>query len=186
MDQMIPNGGVSARTPRATVAALAAGVLLVTGCAAMKRTWEFQAVPVASPQVQVTPGRIGVAQKSAYVSFRVRNMSAVPAVIEAGTFVLRLPDGTAVIGKTSFLSRGYEGARGLLTRVGWADAKSTPALPPGGEVEIALNFRQYGRDLRRHPTLTVALDGLLVDGKPAALPPLVLTAPPGAPMGEDI
>jgi len=184
--QMIPDGGVSARTPRARVVALVAGALIATGCAAMKRTWEFQAVPVASPQLQVTPGRIGVAQKSAYVSFRVRNVSAAPAVVEAGTFVLRLPDGTAVTGKTSFLTRGYEGARGLLARVGWADGKSTPPLPPGAEVEIALNFRQYGRDLRRHPTLTVALDGLLVDGKPAALPPLVLTAPPGAPMGEGI
>ena len=168
------------------VVALAAGALIATGCAAMKRTWHFQAVPVASAQVQVTPGVIGVAQKSAYVSFRVKNVSAVPAVVEAGTFVLRLPDGTAVVGKTSFLSRGYEGARGLLARVGWADGKSTP--PPGARRRgrIALNFRQYGRDLRRHPTLTVALDGLLVDGKPAALPPLVLTAPPGAPMGEDI
>ena len=167
---MIPDGGVSARTPRARVVALAAGALIATGCAAMKRTWHFQAVPVASAQVQVTPGVIGVAQKSAYVSFRVKNVSAVPAVV----------------GKTSFLTRGYEGARGLLARVGWADGKSTPPLAPGAEVEIALNFRQYGRDLRRHPTLTVALDGLLVDGKPAALPPLVLTAPPGAPMGEDI
>ena len=58
---MIPDGGVSARTPRAMVAALFAGALIATGCAAMKRTWEFQAVPVASPQVQVRPGRIGVA-----------------------------------------------------------------------------------------------------------------------------
>ena len=180
------NGGVSARTPRARVVALIAGALIATGCAAMKRTWEFQAVPVASPQLQVTPGRIGVAQKSAYVSFRVRNVSAAPVVVEAGTFVLRLPDGAGVTGKTSFLTRGYEGARGLLARVGWAEGKSTPPLAPGAEVEIALNFRQYGRDLRRHPTLTVALDGLLVDGKPAALPPLVLTAPPDAPLGEGI
>lgn len=186
MVQMIPDGGVSARTHRARLVALAAGALLATSCAAMKRTWKFQAVPVASPQVQVTPGRIGVAQKSVYVSFRVRNVSAAPTLVEAGTFVLRLPDGTAVIGKTSFLTRGYEGARGLLARAGWADGKSTPPLAPGAEVEIALNFRQYGRDLRRHPTLTVALDGLLVDGKPGVLPPLILTAPPGAPMGEDI
>jgi hypothetical protein len=166
--------------------ALAAGALAATGCAAMKRTWHFQAVPVASAQVQVTPGTIGVAQKSAYVSFRVRNTSAAPAVIEAGTFVMRLPDGTEVTGNTSVLSRGYQGARGLLARVGWADAQGKPAVPPGGEIEIALNFRQYGRDLRRHPTLTIAMDGLRVDGKPAALPPLVLTAPPGAPMGEHI
>jgi hypothetical protein len=180
------NGGVSARTAPAPLTALAAVALVAAGCAAMKRTWHFQAAPVASAQVLVTPGRIGVAQKSAYVSFRVRNTSAVPAVVEAGTFVMRLPDGTAVTGHTSFLTRGYEGARGLLVRVGWADAQGRPAVPPGGEVEIALNFRQYGRDLRRHPRLTIALDGLVVDGKPAALPPLVLTAPPEAPMGEDI
>jgi hypothetical protein len=165
------------------------GVLVVAvlaGCAAMKRTWHFQAAPVANAQVQVTPGTIGVAQKSVFVSFTVRNTSPAPATIEARAFVLRLPDGTTVAGNTSFITRSYDTARGLLARVGWADGKATPAVPPGGEVEIALNFRQYGRDLRRHPTLIVALDGLLVDGQPAALPPLVLTAPPEAPMGEDI
>src|SRR5262245_39096412 len=113
------DGGVSAHTPSASeprrraceLAALVAVALVVTGCAAMKRTWHFQAAPVAGVQVQVTPGTIGVAQKSAYVSFRVRNTSAAPAVIEAGTFVMRLPDGTTVTGQTSFLSRGYQGAR---------------------------------------------------------------------------
>src|SRR6185369_8409200 len=141
---------------------------------------------VLGPTVQVTAARIGVAQKSAYVSFLVRNTSSAPGVIEAGTFTLRLPDGTTIAGHTSFIGRGYEGARGLLERAGVVDAKGKSAVAPGASVEIALGFRQYGRDLRRQPTLTVALDGLLVDGRPVALPPLVLVAPPEAPMGEDI
>src|SRR5262249_4546733 len=149
------------------------------------RTWEFQTAGVVGPTLQVTPRRIGVAQKSVYVSFSVRNTSAAPAVIEARTFTLRLPDGTTIDGHISVLGRGFEQARGVL---GWAGISSArrSAVPPGAPAAAPLTFRHYGRDLRRHPTLTVALDGLLVDGKPSGLPPLVLAAPPGAPIGEDI
>ena len=167
------------------VVALAVGALIATGCAAMKRTWHFQAVPVASAQVQVTPGVIGVAQKSAYVSFKVKNVSAVPAVVEAGTFVLAFPTAPPSSEKRASSPVATTG-HAACSRAWAGRTETTPPLAPGAEVEIALNFRQYGRDSRRHPTLTVALDGLLVDGKPAALPPLVLTAPPDAPMGEDI
>jgi len=61
-----------------------------------------------------------------------------------------------------------------------------PPLQPGQHFQIQLNFHQYGRDYRRLPTLTVDLSGILVDGVSADVPPLVLEAPAGAPMGEHI
>src|SRR5262249_6973845 len=138
-----------------TCVTIAVGCAAAAGCAAMKRTWEFNAAARASPAVQVTPRRIGVAPKSVYVRFCVRHTSPAPEVIEVGTFTLRLPDGTTVDGHTSMIGRGFEGARGLLVRAGVSAARPN-AVPPGASVEVALNFRQYGRDLRRHPTLTVA------------------------------
>jgi len=170
---------------RTGVAALSM-VVALAGCAAMKRTWVFHAAPVVGERVDVTPNRLEVAQKSAYVSFWIRNRSAAPVVIEPGSFTLRLPDGTTVAGKTNFFNRHVDGAWSALAWTGLVEQKGKPALPPGASVEVALQFRQYGRDLRRQPSLTVTLDGLRVDGQPVALPPLVLTAPPEAPMGEDI
>jgi uncharacterized lipoprotein YbaY len=175
------------RRPRASArAALAAALLALSGCAAMKRTWVFRATPVVGERVDVTPNRLEVAQKSAYVSFWVRNRSAAPVVVEAGSFTMRLPDGTAVAGKTNFLNRHVDTAWNVLARTGLVAEKGKPALPPGASVEVALQFRQYGRDLRRQTSLSVALDGLRVDGQPVALPPLVLAPPPEAPTGEDI
>ncbi|MEA2699714.1 MAG: hypothetical protein QOI66_3985 [Myxococcales bacterium] len=161
-------------------------LLLTAGCAAMKRTWQFNAAPVASERLEVLPQRADVALKSATIRFTVRNKSSAPLTIDADTFTLRLPDGTTVVGKTNFFGRAYDQTRGLLERVGWMNGRDKPALAPGASLDIAVAFRQYGRDLRRQPTLTVALDGLHVDGRPAELPPLVLVAPPGAPIGEDI
>lgn len=160
--------------------------LLLTGCAAMKRTWQFDAPAVSGAAVQVSLKEANVTQKTAFVTFSVRNISSQPITVEAGTFSLRLPDGTEVSGKTALLDRGYEGAVGLLAKTGWVDEPKKPSLAPGKEMEVALAFRQYGHDLRRHPTLSVALDALLLNGKPAQLPPLLLHAPAGAPMGEDI
>jgi hypothetical protein len=165
---------------------VALAVLLLTGCAAMKRTWQFSAPAVSGPAVQVGLRQADVTQKTAFVTFWVRNISSQPVTVEAGTFSLRLPDGTEVSGKTALFDRGYDGAVGLLAQAGWVDEPKKPSLAPGKEMEVALAFRQYGRDLRRHPTLSVALDALLVNGQPAQLPPLLLHAPAEAPMGEDI
>ena len=167
-------------------AVVACALLLTAGCAAMTRTWQFNAAPVTSERLEVMPQRADVALKSVTVRFTIRNKSSAPLAIDADTFTLRLPDGTVVVGKTSFFGRAYDQTRGLLERVGLMNGRDRPALAPGATVEIAVAFRQYGRDLRRQPTLTVALDGLHVDGRPAELPPLVLVAPPGAPIGEDI
>src|SRR5580765_3403602 len=135
-------GSAVRRRSLAALPALAAGlaVAAAAGCAAMKRTWEFRTAGVAGPTVQVTPRRIGVAQKSVYVSFSVQNTSAAPEVIEARAFTLRLPDGTTVDGHTSVIGRGFEQARGVLVRAGISSAKPN-AVPPGASVEIALNFR---------------------------------------------
>jgi len=159
---------------------------MLLGCAAMKRTWVFQAQPVAAEPVRVVLKQADITQKTAFVSFTVENTSQRAVQIEVGTFTLTLPDGTSVSGKTALFDRGYEGARGLLEQVGWIDKQAKPGLLPGKSLEVALAFRQYGRDLRRHPTLSVALDALSIDGHAAKLPPLVLTPPPGAPLGEDI
>jgi len=156
------------------------------GCAAMKRTWQFSAPAVSGAALQVGLKQADVTQKTAFVTFWVRNVSSQPVTIEAGTFSLRLPDGTEVSGKTALFDRGYDGAVGLLAHTGWVDAPKKPSLAPGEAMDVALAFRQYGRDLRRHPTLSVALDALVVNGQPAQLPPLLLQAPAGAPMGEDI
>ena len=160
--------------------------LLLTGCAAMKRSWQFSAPAVSGAAVQVGLKQADVTQKTAFVTFWVKNISPQPVTVEAGTFSLRFPDGTEVSGKTALLDRGYDGAVGLLSHTGWVDAPKTPSLAPGQTLEVALAFRQYGRDLRRHPTLSVALEALSVNGQPAQLPPLLLHAPAEAPMGEDI
>jgi hypothetical protein len=168
------------------IVACALSLTLTAGCAAMQRTWQFNAGPVASERLEVVPQRADVGLSSATIRFTVRNRSSAPLTIDADAFTLRLPDGTIVIGTTSFFGRVYDQTRGLLERVGWMNGREKPALAPGASLNIAVAFRQYGRDLRRQPTLTVALDGLRVDGRPSELPPLVLVAPPGAPIGEDI
>lgn len=152
----------------------------------MVRTWSFRAQPVQGPRLGVTVTEARVKQKDAHVTLRIENRTASPLRVELATFTLRLPDGEPVPGKTGLIGRAARGARGLLGKLGVGGAKEEPGLAPGATLEAKLSFRQSRRDLRRHPRLTIDLSAIRVEGQPAQLPQLVLTAPDSAPMGEHI
>ena len=166
--------------------ALLAFVSLTAGCAAMQRTWQFHATPVATSPVRVELADAQITQKTAFVTLGVTNVSSAPITLEAKTFELTLPDGAMFVGKTSFLGRKLKEAKGMLASIGMMDEEEAPKLEPDATVSIKLAFRQYGRDFRRHPKLRVDLAALQVDGKPLPNAVLVLEAPPEAPMGENI
>jgi len=167
-------------------AAVVISILSVPGCAAMVRTWSFHADPVQGPRLEVAVTRANVKQKDAYVTLRIKNRTSSPLRVELATFTLRLPDGEPVLGKTGLMGRAARGARGVLGKLGIAGKTEEPGLAPGAALEARLSFRQNRRDLRRHPRLTIDLSAIRVEGQPARLPQLVLTAPDNAPMGEHI
>jgi len=158
-----------------------------SGCAAMVRTWAFSADPVAGAELGLSVTEARVSQRTTSVVFDLENRSQAPARVEVGTLTLELPDGTRFAGKAVLFERLGKAARGLMAKVGLRKVEEpAPGLPPGGRMEARVVFRQYGRDLRRHPVLKVDLSGITVAGRSAGLPVLELTAPPEAPMGEDI
>ncbi len=172
-----------ARGARALIATVS--LTLLVGCAAMQRTWAFAGAPVEGPQLRVEATEALITQKDVWLTIRVENVGTTPLRVSLETFVLTLPDGEEVLGYVSYLTRRQQQLEGAWDRVRRKDAEDPP-LQPGQDFAIQLNFHQYGRDYRRLPTLHIDLAGLLLDGASADLPPLVLTAPPEAPLGEHI
>ncbi len=160
---------------------LTVAALVLSSCAAMKRTWAFSQPDVAGPALKVQATESLVTQKDVWLQIDVQNVSDQPLDIDLATFVLTLPDGEEVLGYVSYMTRKKKQLSGMVKR-----NDEDPALEPGQSFEIQLNFHQFGRDYRRLPTLSVDLSGILVDGVSADMPPLVLEAPPEAPMGEHI
>ncbi len=165
----------------------------VAGCFPMKifelppiqRTWDFSAEAVAGPRVRVQVIEAKITQKDAWVTLRVFNQMTTAARVEFATFVLSYPDGDTVEGYLSYgekLGKTLAHAEQTLRR----EEQEEPLVAPGAHVDIQLDFHQYGRDLRRHETLTIDLAGVIIDGVSAQLPSLVLRAPPEAPIGEHI
>lgn len=161
-------------------------IISVVGCAAMVRTWSFDAKPVQGSRLRVTVVEAEVKQKDVYVTLRIKNHGTSPLHVEVGTFTLRLPDGEEVRGKTGLIGRAAEGVKGVLSSWGAMKKQAEPKLAAGGTMTAELTFRQHHRDLRRQPRLTIDLSGIRVEGQPAQLPKLVLVAPAAAPMGEQI
>ncbi len=151
----------------------------------MKRTWQFEAAEVRSPRLQAVVTRAEVTRNAVDIELEVVNRSADPIRLDVGALHLYLPDGTAVEGGASLLSRGVEFSRSALVGLGLAEAQDD-RIRPGQAAQLLLEFREPRRDLRRFPELGVVLTGILVNGQPSDLPNLTLKAPPEAPMGEDI
>lgn len=164
---------------------LAMAALVGSGCAAMQRTWAFDVAAIAGPEVQVKATEANVTQKDVWLTIQVENVSGRPLDVSFETFVLTLPDGEQVDGYVNYMDRRMSDLTDTFNSVRGKDT-GDPPLQPGGHVEVQLNFHQYGRDLRRLHTLTVDLAGLLVDGSSTTLAPLVLEAPPEAPLGEHL
>ena len=160
---------------------LAVAALVLSSCAAMRRTWAFSEPDVAGTTLWVRATESLVTQKDVWLQIEVQNVSDTPVDIDLATFVLTLPDGEEVLGYVSYMTRKKEKLTGLVKR-----NDEEPPLAPGQSFEVQLNFHQFGRDYRRLPTLSVDLSGILVDGTSADMPPLLLEAPPEAPMGEHI
>jgi hypothetical protein len=172
---------------RSRVAAFLAAscVVSLAGCAAMKRTWDFQAAEVKSPTLQAVVTSAEVTRNSVDVELEVVNRSSGPIRLDVGTLHLYLPDGTAVEGGASLLSRGMDLSQSALVGLGLAEAKDD-RVRPDQAAQLLLEFREPRRDLRRFAELRVVLTSILVNGQPSDLPNLILKAPPEAPMGEDI
>jgi hypothetical protein len=74
----------------------------------MKRTWEFRAAQVKCPTLQAVVTSAEVTRNSVDVELEVFNRSSEPIRLDVGTLHVYLPDGTAVEGGASLLSRGFE------------------------------------------------------------------------------
>ena len=159
-------------------------LLLATGCAAMKRTWAFSAISAQDQDLSVEVVEALVTQRTAWVTLRITNHRETGVDLVPGELVMTWDDGTTTVGSAGhFRSR----ASGLAEAwAGLTGGKARKDLEPETSREIKYAFRQYGRDLRRHPRYDIDLGGLVVDGHAVSLPPLRLTAPPEAPMGEQL
>ncbi|MBI5610540.1 MAG: hypothetical protein HY902_16810 [Deltaproteobacteria bacterium] len=169
------------------IAAVALGTVLaataLTGCAAMRRTWQFQAEATSSPALQVKVESAAVSQRRLAMQLRLHNPGAQPITIQAENATLTLPDGQEFTSSVGGLQSEF--AKGL-ANIGIGKAAPPVTIAPGESVPLEISISQGRRDLRRFATLQVRLPDLRIDGQPATLAPLVLRAPADAPLGEDI
>ncbi len=161
-------------------------VVVASGCAAMTRTWQFKGSQQANSTLEVSVTKASVAQKAATLHLAIRNVGDVPVAIDTGRFFLSLPDKTRYPGAAKGLKHAKKRFFNKLKRFGIGSGADADKIAPGRKITFSVMFQQYGRDFRRHPWLAIELTSLRVDGQPANLPPLRVTAPPEAPMGEDI
>ena len=151
----------------------------------MQRTWAFSTPEVSGNQVRVATTESLVTQKDVWLRIEVENVTPDPVQVTFESFVLTLPDGEEVVGYVSYLERRMSDLSNAWKKVRRKDTEDR-GVAPGQAIEIQLNFHQYGRDFRRLPSLSIDLSGVLVDGHSATLEPLVIEAPPEAPLGEHI
>lgn len=150
-------------------------LLLVPGCSAMKRSWEFTAAAVDSPGAHVDVDEVRVNQKDLRVSLRLR-------LDEGGA--LRLADPRIQVDGGKDLSGHatlWEGSPTV-----YLQPKDDALVNVGQTVELRLWFHTPTRDLRRAPVYALDLSGFTLNGVPLDLPPLQLRAPPEAPTGDGI
>ena len=150
-------------------------------CTAMIRTWHYSGTPVQTPQLDVKITAAHITQKTAHVRFELKNTTGEELTITTNQLTLTLDDDkTTVPGKTAMALRALSGVQKQFF------GKEDPKLPPGQTMEIQVAFRLANRDLRRHPSMTIALDGIIVNGSGLANQHITIKAPPDAPIGEDI
>ncbi len=167
----------------ATALALAMALVALTSCAAMRRTWQFQGQSASAPALQVEVQSADVSQRHLGLQLRLRNPGAQPIAVQCENAAVTLPDGqtftTSVGGLHSDWQRG-------LAAVGIGKRPGTLTIAAGETAALEISLTQGQRDLRRVGVLQVRLSDLQVDGQPVELPPVLLRAPPEAPLGEDI
>lgn len=154
-------------------------LLLLSGCAAMVRTWSYSTQAVHATKVSLEPREVQVRQDTIVVDAWLRSNADAPLTVDLGR------------ARLEGLDLDVEG-RALLTDeagpLAWLGLGGTDAttLAPHSTTEVRVVFRVVGRDLRRLPRYRVSLPDLRVDGAEVSLQPLLLAAPAEAPMGEHI
>ena len=154
--------------------------MVLLGCAAMVRTWDFKPAASTGERIAVEVAQAKISQRTAAIILRITNTTQNDLPFELGETHLVLPDGDYVAGKSHVLKAGWK----KLKRLFGKDAAQT--LPAGASIDIEVYYRQYKRDLRRHPTLTLHFENYIFAGANEDIAPIILSAPPEAPMGEHI
>lgn len=148
-------------------------LLVLSGCAAMQRSWEYSASPVESSVARVEVDEVIVRQKDLRVELRLRVDRG--GTLRLGEPRIRLDGEQDLEGRVSV----WEGSIAQ-----WARPIEEAVLNPGATVTLRAWFHTPVTDLRRNPHYTLELGALTLDGVPLELPPITLTAPPEAPMGR--
>ena len=154
-------------------------IWLLVGCA-MKRTWDFTAGPTTVTPITVEVVEADVAQKDVRLELALKNESSTTKTVDLDSGSLSIPDGSSWV---AVVADG-EGLDHPFLVLGKQRSAERVVIEPGERAFIEVRSHQYGRDLRRHEHLNVALD-VRVDGLPVHLP-LRLVPPPNAPRGEHI
>ena len=150
-------------------------------CTAMVRTWHYTGSPLQTSHLDVSVVSANITQKVAHVRFELKNTTPEYLVITTDQLTLTLDDDkTQVFGKTAMALRALSGVQKQFF------GKEDPKLPPGKSIEIQVAFRLANRDLRRHPSMTISLEGISVNGSALANQHITIKAPADAPIGEDI
>ncbi len=162
-------------------------LMLLASCAAMRRTWQFHAEPVAtaasSPGFEVRVRSAAVTQHRVAIELTLHNTGTQPLTVQCENASLTLPDGATFT--SSFGNVQSDMARRLAV-IGIGKAGEPLTIAPGASAPLELSISQGRRDLRRFPKLLIQFIDLKLGGEPVSLPPLQLLAPPEAPLGEDI
>ncbi len=153
------------------------------GCAAMRRSWQFHAEPVATLPIALSVVEATVMQRRIEVTLELTNTGEEPAEVHCDQVTVTLPDGTVFDGELAGI--GADIGRKLVG-LGLRDGVDKRALSRGQNTRFSFGINQGARDLRRFATLEVRILDLTVNGAHLDLPPVVLRAPQEAPLGEDI
>lgn len=149
----------------------------------MRRSWQFYAEPVAAMPIALSVVEANVAQRRIEVTLELTNTGEEPADVACDQVTVTLPDGTVFDGELAGI--GADIGR-KLAGLGLRDAVDKRALQRGQNTRFSFGINQGARDLRRFANLEIRLLDLVVNGQRIELPPVVLRAPPDAPLGEDI
>ncbi|MSQ83347.1 MAG: hypothetical protein EXR77_10750 [Myxococcales bacterium] len=158
-------------------------LLLIAGCAAMRRTWQFSGPPLAAHMVAIAVDSAVVAQRRLEVTLKLTNTGPAAAQFTCDAVSVTLPDGEVFSGEISGLKADF--SRKMLA-LGFRDENDQKSLPAGATTILEFSINQGHRDLRRHARLELRLPDLKIDGALQNLMPIILLAPPEAPIGEDI
>ncbi len=157
---------------------------LLTGCAAMQRTWKYQGAPTQDAIFKVEVVEALVKQKAAYVTLKVTNLTSEAHSVELEVLQVILPDGTELPAKSNLAGRMVTSVTSTVSSWFGGESDDAPKLPAGEVLEVKFGIRHPRKDLRRQEAIRIKFQGMIVDGKPSTLPDMILKAPAGAPTSE--